>query len=236
MSTYILVHGSWHGAWCWYKIVSRLEEAGHTVIAVDLPSLGMDRTPISEVTLELWTQSVCDVLDAQNTPSILVGHSRGGIVISQAAEQRPEKVEKLVYLTAFLLRDGELLMDVQGLENTALSKAMIFSENNDSATLDKKAVKNALYDECPAEDVALARLLLAPEATMPLSTPIHITEENYGHVPRYYIECLRDKAMLPAVQKNMYTALPCKKVLSIDTDHSPFFSRPEELVACLLEP
>lgn len=235
MSTYLLVHGSWHGAWCWYKIVPILEETGHTVIAIDLPSLGMDRTPISEVTLELWAQSVCDVLDAQNTPSILVGHSRGGIVISQAAEQRPEKVEKLIYLTAFLLRDGEALTDVQGLENTALSKAMIFSENNVSATLDKSAVKNALYGECPEEDVALARLLLAPEANKPLSTPIHITDEKYGRVPRYYIECLRDKALLPAVQKNMYTALPCKKVQSIDTDHSPFFSRPEELVACLLE-
>ena len=112
MSTFVLVHGAWHGAWCWYKVVPRLEQAGHRVVAPDLPSLGSDKTPISQVSLRLWTDRVCQVLDAETDPVILVGHSRGGIVISEAAEARPEKVQRLVYLCAFLLRDGESLIEV----------------------------------------------------------------------------------------------------------------------------
>ena len=58
MGTFVLVHGAWHGAWCWYKVVPRLEQAGHRVIAPDLPSLGSDKTPISQVSLRLWTDRV----------------------------------------------------------------------------------------------------------------------------------------------------------------------------------
>lgn len=87
--TYLPIHGAWHGAWCWYKLMSRLERLGHTVIAPDLPSLGRDRTPVDRVSLPLWREFVCNILDTQTEPVILVGHSRGGIVISEAAEQRP---------------------------------------------------------------------------------------------------------------------------------------------------
>jgi hypothetical protein len=82
--------------------------------------------------------------------------------------------------------------------------------------------------------MALARLLLAPEAIAPLATPINISDSNFGRLSRFYIECLRDKAIQPALQKRMYTALPCQKVISMDTDHSPFFSAPEALVTHLL--
>jgi pimeloyl-ACP methyl ester carboxylesterase len=58
MSTYVLVHGAWHGAWCWYKVASRLRRAGHTVIAPDLAGLGKDKTPIAEVSLERWTEDI----------------------------------------------------------------------------------------------------------------------------------------------------------------------------------
>ena len=98
---------------------------------------------------------------------------------------------------------------------------------------EREAIKDAFYGCCGAEDVALARLLLQPEALAPMGTSIRITAENFGRIPRVYIECLRDKAISPAVQKQMYIAMPCQRVISMDTDHSPFFSAPEELVACL---
>ena len=85
MSTYVLVHGSWHGAWCWHKIIPLLEQAGHQAIAVDLPGHGRDWTDARDVSLQSYVESVCDILDAQPEPVILVGHSRGGIVVSQTA-------------------------------------------------------------------------------------------------------------------------------------------------------
>lgn len=104
MGTYILIHGSFFGAWD--KVVPLLEERGHEVIAPDLPGYGDDATPVGEITLQDYTDKAVEALDAAPEPAILVGHSRGGVVISQAAEERPEKVRTLVYLAAFMLPDG----------------------------------------------------------------------------------------------------------------------------------
>ena len=68
----------------------------------------------------------------------------------------------------------------------------------------------------------------------PLTTPVYTSEENFGRLPRVYIECLRDQALPPAVQQKQYAALPCQKVIAMDTSHSPFFSAPEELVKHLI--
>ena len=85
MSTSILVHGAWHGSWCWDKVVPLLEQADHQVQALDLPGHGQDKTPLREVTLATYTNCVCEALDAQTEPVILVGHSPGGLAITQAA-------------------------------------------------------------------------------------------------------------------------------------------------------
>jgi pimeloyl-ACP methyl ester carboxylesterase len=82
--------------------------------------------------------------------------------------------------------------------------------------------------------VILAQSLLAPEALAPLTTPIRISAANYGRVPRAYIECRRDRAVSRSEQRRMATAMPCQRIISMDTDHSPFFSAPDELTAHLL--
>jgi len=233
MSTYLLIHGSWHGSWCWYKLIPRLEKLGHRVLAPDLPGLGRDPTPAQRVSLSLWRDFVCDVLDAQTEPVILVGHSRGGVIISEAAEQRPERIRTLVYLAAFLARPGESLLDLASQHPSLVTQSMVVAQDPSSVTLRDAAVRDAFYGECSDDDVALARLLLSPEPTAPLATPVSVTDASFGRVPRVYIECLRDKAIVPSLQRQMYTALPCRQVLTLDTDHSPFFSRPDELTALL---
>jgi pimeloyl-ACP methyl ester carboxylesterase len=234
MSTYLLIHGAWHGGWCWYKVVSRLERLGHTVLAPDLPSLGCDKTPANRVSLPLWRDFVCNLLDAQPEPVILVGHSRGGIVISEVAEHRPDRIRALVYLTAFLAQDGECLFDLAQQDHPSLvTPNMVMSEDKSVSTMRDTSLRDAFYGECSDEDVALARLCVQPEPTLPLATPVKITDAHFGRVPRVYIECLRDRAIAPSLQRQMYTSLPCRKVLTLDTDHSPFFSCPDELTALL---
>src|SRR5688572_25619526 len=110
MSTYVMIHGAWHGGWCWDKVRRRLEDAGHRVVTPDLPGHGDDRTETAAVTLDAYAGRVCEALDAQAEPVILVGHSMGGVIITAAAERRPEKVRALVYLCAFLPGDGDTLM------------------------------------------------------------------------------------------------------------------------------
>jgi pimeloyl-ACP methyl ester carboxylesterase len=211
-----------------------LEKEGHKVEAPDLPGHGKDTTPIREVSLQAYADSVCKILDAQSDPVVLVGHSMGGIVISQAAEHRPGKIETLVYLTAFLLRDGESLLQVaQGDMEALVLPNLTFAEDQSYSSVRDEAVKEAFYGDCSEEDVARAKSLLVPQAAAPFATPVSTTEESFGRIPRVYIECLRDRAISPSVQKRMYAAVPCRKVVSMDTSHSPFFSAPDELVAHL---
>lgn len=235
MSTYVLIHGSWHGGWCWEKVAQSLKRAGHNVETPDLPGHGDDETPVSQISLRSYAERVCQVLDAQSEPVILVGHSMGGIAISQAAEYRPNKVETLVYLTGNLLRNGESLLQVaQEDKQSLVAPNLVIHDGKGVATIREEIIKNVFYSDCSEEDVARARSLLSPEPLAPLATPISVTEENFGRIPRVYIKLLRDLANSPSAQKRMYTALLCRKVISMNTSHSPFFSAPEELVGHLL--
>jgi pimeloyl-ACP methyl ester carboxylesterase len=235
MSTFVLIHGSWHGGWCWNKVVPLLERAGHKVITPDLPGSGQDKPPIPNITLQVYAERVCQVLDTQPEPVILVGHSMAGIVISQAAEYRPEKIKTLVYLAAYLLRDGQSLLEV-GLSDAGslIPPNLVLNEQEGYHLIKDEALRAALYADCSDADVARAKSLLKPQANAPTATPVHVTQENYGRVPRVYIETLQDQTISPGLQKRLYTATPCQAVISMNTSHSPFFSAPEELANHLM--
>lgn len=236
MSTFVLIHGSWHGGWCWDKVKPLLEKEGHQVITPDLPGHGQDKTPISEIILQCFVDRVCQVLDAQSEPVILVGHSMGGIVVTQTAEYRPDKIKALVYLSAFLPRNGESLLQLaQQDKETLILPNLIIAEEQGYHAVKEEAIRDVFYQDCSDEDVARAKSLLAPkEALAPVATPVQTGDENYGRIPRVYIKCLRDQTIGPSLQKQMYTATPCQKILSLDTSHSPFLSAPEALAGHLV--
>jgi pimeloyl-ACP methyl ester carboxylesterase len=234
MSTYVLVHGAWHGGWCWHKIVSRLEALGHKVVAPDMPGHGSDPQPIATVTLPDIVSRVHEVIDAQNEPVILVGHSYGGAIITQASEKRAAKIKSLVYVTAFLLDHGLSLMNLAEQDSEShLGGQVDFSAHGDTATVKPAALRDCFYAQCSDEDFELARSLLGPEAISGMRAPMQTSAEGFGRLPRYYVECLKDHAISPYLQKRLYTALPCSRVFSLDTDHSPFFSAPDALTEIL---
>ena len=235
MSVYVLIHGAWQGSWCWDKIVPLIEKEGHTVQSPDLPGHGNDKTPIPEISLQAYADRVCDILDAQSEPVVLVGHSMGGVVTTQAAEYRPDKVKILVYLAAFLLQNGEFLLQYGEPDKDSLVLPnLIMSEDQSFATIKEEVVKAAFYGDCSDEDVERARSLLVPQASAPLATPVSTSKDNFGSLPRIYISCSRDRVISPSIQEKMYRYLPCEKVIQMDTSHSPFFSAPEELAKHLL--
>jgi pimeloyl-ACP methyl ester carboxylesterase len=230
-----MIHGAWHGAWCWEKVIPFIEKKGHKVVAPDLPGHGDDKTPIADITLQAYTNRVCQILDEQPDPVILVGHSMGGVVITQTAEYRPEKINKLVYVTAILLQNGEFLLQHAEQDTEALVLPnLVMSEDQSYATLKQDALKEIFYADCSDEDVAFAKARLVAQAAAPFATPVSTTEEKFGRVPRAYIACLRDRAISPSLQEKFYKALPCEKVISMDSSHSPFFSAPKELANHIL--
>lgn len=233
MSTFVLVHGAWHGAWCWEKVVPLLEEAGHKVVAPDLPGHGEDGTPISELSMRGYAERVIGAIDEQAEPVILVGHSMGGLVVSLAAEARPEKIERLVYVTGFLLEDGKTLLSVAENDGEALVLANLVP-SEDGGSFAVQNAKEVFYADCFDDDVERATLRLVSEPASSFGTPISVSEDNFGRVPRAYIECLQDRAIGISAQRGMRERLECETVISMDTSHSPFISQPEELAGHLV--
>ena len=234
MSHIVLVHGAWHGAWCWYKLVARLRAAGHTVTCPDLPGHGVDRTPTTDVTMNAYVERVASVLDAAPEPVVLVGHSMGGAVVSQTSEVRPERIRHAVYLAAFAPAHGQSVFQVARSDpDDRMGARMVMSADRRSITLKPETVREGLYADCAEEDVALAQMLLVPQASAPLGTPLALTDARYGRVPRSYIECTQDQAVSIGAQRTMPGRAGCTQVHSLDTGHSPFLSAPDRLAAIL---
>lgn len=234
MSRFVLVHGAWGESRVWEKLVPLLEAAGHEAEAPDLPGHGDDRTPIPDVSLQSYADCISRVLDARPEPAVLVGHSLGGATISQAAEQRPRKVEMLVYLAAFLLRDGETVLSVLGNDTESLlSSATVMSEDQTYSTIREDTIRETWCADCSDEGVERLKSLTGTQAAAPAAAPVAVTEDNFGRVPRVYVETLRDRTITPPVQKEMYDRLPCREVVSMDTSHFPQLSAPGELVGHL---
>ena len=235
MANYVLVHGSAHGSWCWERVAPLLRERGHSVTAVDLPGNGHDNTPLADVTLETYAQYLCGVLDTQEGPSVLVGHSLGGLSISRTAELRPDKVAVLVYLTALLLQNGDSFAPPASTEPEEVRRALEtrtswnIADDLTHVVYKDELAQHRFYNDCSEEDVAWAKSMLVPQPVGPLVSPMRISDANFGRVPRVYIECSLDNAVTPAWAREMYTALPCAEVITMQTGHSPFLSAPEEL-------
>jgi pimeloyl-ACP methyl ester carboxylesterase len=234
MATFVLVHGALHGGWCWHKLVPLLEADGHRALAPDLPGMGTDRTPLSEVTMRLWAAFIAQRSREAVEPVILVGHSRGGAVISEAAELAPELVLGLVYITALLLPAGKKPFDASVAEGArSAAESPIAVSDEISVRVDPEAARGLFYHRASPAEAAWASARLCPEPLAPNIVPLTVTAERWGRLPRAYIECLDDRVLPIGLQRAMQSALPCDPVVTMDSDHSPFLCAPRVLAAHL---
>jgi pimeloyl-ACP methyl ester carboxylesterase len=232
MATFILVHGAMHGGWCWDKLVAALERKGHIVMAPDLPGSGDNFVAPEDVSLKMTGGFIADLARQQGQPVVLVGHSLGGITISEAAEQAPEAVLGLVYVAAMLLPDGAVAMPNVRSENGASPTANV-SEDGSVLHVNMSIAAEKFYNGCEPADIEAALARLKPQATRPMLDFLTLTPARYGSVPRAYVECLQDNAIPLAAQRAMQSG-SCAIRFSMDTGHSPFIQAPEELAAHLI--
>jgi pimeloyl-ACP methyl ester carboxylesterase len=235
MARFVLIHGAWHGGWCWERVVPLLLSVGHEVLAPDLPGVGADRTPFAADVLGQWADFVAALVRGAAEPAVLVGHSRGGLVISEAAERAPDQIRAVVYLSALLLpvsMTSRQKLNADG--GSVLSKSLRMNQESASMTIDPEAASDLFYNLTSPEDSAAAVARLTPEPFAGSARSLIITSANFGRVRRVYIEAEHDHAIPLAIQREMHSHLPCDRVITLPPDHSPFFSVPDKLAQALL--
>lgn len=268
-ATFVLVHGAWHNAGHWSRIVGPLSAAGHRVVAVDLPGHGLDArfpkaysaadrsglitevSPSRDITLEQASDSVIATLRTLG-PSILVGHSMGGNIISRVAEREPSLVSRLVYLTAFASTALPNPQAYMALPEAAggppvvlgnpltMGAARIDPRSQDAAYIAR--LKASFYAD--VDDVtfqAFGNSLVPDQPLGYFAGKPMLTRERWGRIPRNFIRCTLDHALPIALQDRMITDAdqftPSNRfqVSSLESSHSPFASMPDRLAALLNE-
>ena len=239
MATFVLVHGAWQGAWAWVRVIPLLEAAGHTAVAVDLPGNGNDNTSPAHVTTMLYAEHVAALIDAAEFPVILVGHSMGGTVAAQTSELRPDAISVAVYLCAFLLPDGESIVDFydRAWEDwmTGAHARVSYSDDGHLSMIDPASAVDVFYNTADPADANAAAAQLTPQPEGGRRSKLQLTDGNFGRVPRVYIETLQDGSVVNELQKRMYTETPCAALYTLDTDHAPQLSAPDALSRILIE-
>ena len=207
--------------------------AGHEVRTPELLGMGEDATSLSAVSLAAWADQVATLVSREREPVILVGHSRGGVVISEAAERAPDHIAILVYLAGSMLPNGAAILDYVPRPDPDGPRVLDTREDGSAMLLDP-FMTMSFYNATSEEWVALARSKLTYEPLKVHATPLHLTGERFGRVRRAYIRTTQDNAVSAEMQDRMLADLPCDPVLALNTDHAPFFSNPEALLHCLL--
>jgi len=189
MATFLLVHGGLHGGWCWEALTPCLAAKGHTVLAPDLPGMGASAIPASQATLAGWADFIIDLARVQAAPPILVGHSRGGIVLSAVAECAPEVCAGLIYVTAMLLQSGESMMGYAAAHMPHVGPAVSIDNGSITTHYDAASAHRTFYNRTDPAISQAAFARLCPEPIAPNVTPLQISDERFGSVPRAYVEC-----------------------------------------------
>jgi len=231
MARLVMIHGAFGGAWYWEPVVEPLRERGHTVEILDLPGSGDDQTPAEEVNLEGYVERVAAQLGEREEKAVLVAHSMGGVVATQAAAWHPDKVEAVIYTCAFVPQDGQSLIDLtqlpEGADDQIQANLVI---EGPVGKLSDEAARDAIYGETDDEAAAYALSRRRPQPGMPFAEKVQIPAGSLDAIPRRYVHTTLDCSIPPALQRRMIEENGITDVIEIETDHAPCFSRPEELI------
>jgi len=217
----VLVHGAWHGSWCWQRVVPQLERLGLAVRVLDLPSVGGG----AHENLSSDAAAVRAVLDRLDAPALLCGHSYGGMVISLAASGRAD-VAHLVYLCAFMPEEGQSLIAIGGGRNAPWIRQ--FDDGTALPDLDRAG--DLFYADCDPDTRSWAVGQLRRQRAAAYAEPV--PRPAWREIDSTYILCAQDRAMPPELQRNVF-APRARAVRELQTSHSPFLSQPAALAELL---
>jgi len=232
MATFLLVHGSFLGGWCWTGMVERLERAGHRAVTLDLPSHGSDTTPPELATMDGYRDAIAHIAATLGRPPILVEHSMGSAIAS-VAEAAPESVAALVFVAGLLPPRGSSLLDTLPEFDPAYLAHAVWTPDRRSVRISPDGAREFLYAGCPEDLAEQAIAKMGWEPIGPYETPLQVSEARFGSVPRYFVETTKDRVVPPTLQKKIQARERFDRVFSLPTGHAPFFEAPDQLASCL---
>jgi pimeloyl-ACP methyl ester carboxylesterase len=228
MADFVLVHGAWHGAWCWRKVLPALWLAGHRAFAVSLSGVGERRhIPPETVSLAMHVEDVVAVIEAEELHgAVLVGHSYGGLVITGVAERLAARLGHLVYLDAVVPRPGEC-----------------WSSGNDAATRTARRQAIATHGVLPPPDPASfglhgadaewVRRRQTPHPGRPYDEVLDFDPGRVGSVPRTFVSCTAPALATIDPSRARVAAETGWRVIELATGHDPMISAPGAVVDLL---
>lgn len=229
MADFVLVHGAWHGAWCWKKILPGLWSAGHRAFPVSLTGTGERAHQLSrDITLRTHADDVAAVIEMEELQEvILVGHSYGGMVITAVADRMPERIRRLVYLDAVVPQPGE-------------SWSSTHAEQTRTQRLQAIAASGSIPPADPAmfgltgDDAAWVARRQRPHPGGTYDDPLHFDAARIAALPRTFIDCTDPALATIAVMRARVRDEPGWDVQEIATGHDAMISAPDELLRMLL--
>jgi pimeloyl-ACP methyl ester carboxylesterase len=235
-SEFVLVHGAMHGAWCWEDVAARLAASGHRVVVPELPGHGRRAAEFRRAGAEAYGHAVAEAMaQAGVSRAVLVGHSMGGLVIAKASELCPERIARLVFLAAVVPAHGGSLAEANMTAPARAALAAHVIGRGDGTFCQPAETAWARWmGDLPRNDPRVVRALarLTPQAARPFFERVDLRRFDTLRIPRTYIRCLRDAAVIPPRAAAIAARLGVTPV-DMDSAHDPMLSKPDELVRLL---
>jgi pimeloyl-ACP methyl ester carboxylesterase len=223
VTTYALIHGGHHGAWCWDFLRPELEARGHDAVAVDLPA----EDPAADVSR--YVQVAVDELAGRGDDVVVVGHSLGGLTAAVVAARRP--VRHLVYLAAVVPEPGRSLADQKRDEPDMVFDSVKIDNGDGTTTRPAAEAARIYYHDCSETRRQYALARLRRQAGTPYEEPSPLPA--LPDVPTSYIVCRDDRALRPSYQRHVARTRLGVELLELPSAHAPFLSRPADLADVL---
>lgn len=229
MTDFVLVHGAWHGAWCWKKLLPPLWGAGHRAFAVSLTGVGEHAHLLSKaVSLDTHIADVVNVIEAEELlDPVLVGHSYGGMVITGVAHRLSARLRHLVYLDAVVPKPGESWSSAHSNEVQAARRNAVIEHGA------LPAPDPAIFGLAGA-DLAWVARRQTPHPGSCYDAALHFDPERIGALPRTFIDCTSPALPTIAAARARVRSEPCWKVVEIATGHDAMISAPKAVLDALL--
>lgn len=234
--TFVLVAGAWQGAWTWKDVGNKLERAGQNVIVVELPGHGNDNTVPQNVSMNAYRDRTVSAIEKVEDKVILVGHSMAGMVVTAVAEKIPSRIEKVIYIGAFIPANDQAILDLIATDSESQLTPSI-RPTEDQLLLD--VVREKITDIfCQDGSVEVKKLVVdnfKPEPAIPFGDKVKVSSENFGKVSKHFIHTEFDKAIPYNFQKRMVSTAGSVTTHVVKTGHSPHLTHPNDITGLLLK-